>query len=266
MLGCINRVNPIFKAAISDKDIDGFEHAKQSFHDCYLMSSMETLSHTPNGRKILKEQIQYDDDNPKLIHCYLYKENGEKEKYTVPTNAIVGNYEKLYRLQPNDILRSMDISISEYESKYKAKPWVCRIKDMFSPHSFEYSLPSHFMKVLTGIEPRVIAETDFNIDLSGYKDEVMELFEHMDKEKKHSFVIGTGVKMLDGRTWHVYILQDVDLKNNTVTVKEKRGNKPRKMSIDTALNTFKYIVGYFDSDLEKGKWKRTLFKALPHAG
>ena len=74
MLGCINSVNPMFRAAISDKDIDNFEHAKQHFSDCYLMTTLETLSHTPNGRKVLKEQIQYDDNNPKLLNCYLYKE------------------------------------------------------------------------------------------------------------------------------------------------------------------------------------------------
>ena len=54
MLGCINSVNPMFRAAISDKDIDNFEHAKQHFSDCYLMTTLETLSHTPNGRKVLK--------------------------------------------------------------------------------------------------------------------------------------------------------------------------------------------------------------------
>ena len=57
--------------------------------------------------------------------------------------------------------------------------------------------------------------------------------------------------MLDGRTWHVYILEDVDLRNDTVTVKEKRSNISRTMKVETALNTFKYIVGYFDKDLEK---------------
>ena len=107
------------------------------------------------------------------------------------------------------------------------------------------------MKVFTGVEPRVIAEKDFNLDLNGYRAEVMELFKRMDKEKNHSFVIGTGMKMLDGRTWHVYVLEDVDLENNTVTVKEKRANHPRKMSIDTALNTFKYVVGYFNDDLAR---------------
>lgn len=251
MLGCLNSVNMSFRASISDKDIDKFEHAKQYFSDCYLMTTLETLSHTPNGRKVLKEQIQYDDKNPKLINCYLYKKNGEKEKYTIPTNAVVDGYEKLYRAQPNEIIRSVDISVDKYENKYKSKPWICKVADTFNEYSFEKNLPSHFMEVLTGVKPRVIAETDFNFDLSGYRSEVMKLFERMDKEKKHSFVIGTGSKMLDGRTWHVYVLQDVNLKEGTVTVKEKRGNKPRKMNIDTALNTFKYIVGYFDSDLAK---------------
>ena len=254
MLGCINSTNIInipFKASISDKDIDNFEHSKQYFSDCYLMTTLETLSHTPNGRKVLKEQIKYDDKNHKLINCYLHNPSGEEVKYTVPTNAVVNGYEKLYRLQPNEIIRSVDISVAEYEKKYKAKPWICRITDKFKTYTFENNLPSHFMKVFTGIEPRVIAEKDFNLDLNDYRAEVMELFKRMDKEKEYSFVIGTGAKMLDGRTWHVYVLEDVDLKNNTITVKEKRGNQPRTMNIDTALNTFKYIAGYFNSDLEQ---------------
>lgn len=253
MIGRLNSVNIPFRASISDKDIDKFESTKQHFSDCYLMTTLETLSHTPNGRKVIKEHIQYDDKNPKLINCYLYAPNNKEEKYTIPTNAVVKGYEKLYRLQDNEIIRSMDVSVAQYENKHKAKPWICRFTDNFKDYAFENSLPSHFMKIFTGVEPRVIAEQDFNFDLNGYKDEVMNLFERMDKEKKHSFVIGTGVKMLDGRTWHVYILEDVDLKNGTVTVKEKRGNKPRVMSIDSALNTFKFIVGYFDSDLKDTK-------------
>lgn len=246
-----NFYRPInFKASISDKDIDDFKNAKQYYSDCYLMTTLETLSHTENGRKVLKKQIQYDDENPNTINCYLHKENGETEKYSIPTDTAVKGYEKLYTNQPNKIIRSVDVSVGEYEKKYKAKPWICRVTDNFKTYTFENNLPSHFMKVLTGKEPRVIAEKDFNFDLNGYRAEVMELFERMDKEKNFSFVIATGAKMLDSKTWHVYVLENVDLANNTITVKEKRGNKPRKMSIDTALNTFKYIVGYFDSDLK----------------
>ena len=78
----------------------------------------------------------------------------------------------------------------------------------------------------------------------------MELFKRMDKEEKHSFVISTGVKPFNGHYWHVYIIQDVDLKKNTITVKEKRENVPQTISIDEALKTFKFIAGYFNSDLE----------------
>ena len=255
-ISSINNYGISFRGPISDKDIDGFEQAKQHFSDCYLMTTLETLSHTQNGRKILKEQIQYDNGNPNIINCYLYKSNGEKEKYSIPSDRVMKGYEKLYAAQDNKIIRSMDVSVAEYENKYQAKPLICRITDNFKTYAFENNLPSHFMKVFTGVEPRVIAEKDFNIDLNGYRAEVMELFKRMDKEKKHSFVIGTGMKMLDGRTWHVYILEDVDLENNTVTVKEKRGNNPRVMTIDTALNTFKYIAGYFDSDLAKKEFQQ----------
>lgn len=239
-----------FKASISDKEIDSFRDAKQHFSDCYLMTSLETLSHTENGRKVLKRQIHHDDSNPHLINCYLYTPMGTREKYTIPTNAVVQGYRKLYAAQDNEIIRSIDVSVGEYEKKYKAKPWVCRLTDDFKTYDFENNLPSHFLKIFTGKEPSVnIAEQDFNMDLSGYRERVMEVFKRADKEKNHSLLIGTGMKMLDGRTWHVYILEDVDLEKGTVTVKEKRSNKPKTMSIDAALNTFKYVVGYFNNDL-----------------
>lgn len=247
-----NSFNIPFRASISSKDVDSLKNAKQYFSDCYLMATLDSLSHSECGRRIIKEQIQYDDKNPKLINCYLYKKNGEQEKFVIPSQAALKGYEKLYQNQSNEFVRSVDISVNEYENKYKAKPLICRIADTFNEYNFEKNLPSHFMKIFTGIEPTVnIAETDLNFDLSGHKKDVMSLFERMDKEKEHSLVIGTGPKMLDGRTWHVYVLEDVDLKNNTIRVKNKRGNKIRTMDIDTALNTFKYIVGYFNSDLKK---------------
>jgi len=247
----LNKYNVGFNALISDKEIDGFKTAEQHFSDCYIMSTLETLSKTENGRKIIKKQIERDDENSNLINCYLYTPNGTIEKYQIPSNIAIKGYEKLYNAQSNELVRSVDISVGEYEKKYKAKPWICRFTDDFKTYTFENSLPSHFMKMFTGKTPTVnIAETDFNIDLSSRKDEVMELFKRMDKDKEHSIVIGTGIKMLDGRTWHVYVLDDVDLKNNTITVKNKRGNISKTMNIDTALNTFKFIVGYFNEDLK----------------
>ena len=247
-----NNINNIsFKGSISDTDIDSLKDAKQHFSDCYLMCTLETLSQTPNGRKIIKENIQRDDYNPNNINCYLYTPMGEKRKYTVPTNSVLNGYEKVYKHQKNEIIRSMDISVNEFEKKYKNKYFISDIRDNFKTYKFEYNLPSNFMKTFTGIEPRKIGETDFNVNLTNYKDEVMELFKQMDQMKNHSFVLSTGIKALDGHRWHVYILESVNLKENTITVREKRENQSKTMSIDEALKTFKCIVGYFDSDLEK---------------
>ncbi|MBQ7763753.1 hypothetical protein IJ384_00140 [bacterium] len=242
--------NIAFKASISDKDIDSLKDAKQHFSDCYIMATLETLSQTENGRKVLKEQIQRDDADPNKINCYFYTKSGAQEKYTIPTNTVIKGYEKVYDKQPNEIIRSVDISVSEYEKKYDSKPTISKIGDKFKDFSFEYNLPSNFMRMLTGVKPTVIGETDLNINLTNYKEEVMQLFKRMDEEDKHSFVISTGIKALDGHRWHVYIIQDVDLENNTITVKEKRGNKPQTLTIDEALKTFKFIAGYFNSDLE----------------
>lgn len=238
-----------FKSSISDKDIDSLSYAKQHYSDCYLMSSLEALSHTKNGRNILKKQIEYDDTNSNNINCYLYNKTGEKEKFSVPTSVALKGYEDVYDNQANPIVRSMDISVAEYEKRHKSKPWYCKLADTFNSYEFEKNSPSHFMKILTGKDPISIAEKDVNIDLTNYKDKVMPLLERMSKEKDYSFVIGTGMKMLDGRTWHVYVIEDVDMEKGTITVKEKRANSPQVLKIDTALNTFKYITGYFNSDL-----------------
>ena len=248
----LNLFNVGFKSSITDSEITDFSKAQQHFSDCYIMTALETLSHSENGRKILKKQIKHDDYKPDVINCYLYAPDGYKEMYSIPTSFAVKGYEKLYKAQDNEIIRSIDISVGEYEKRYKAKPWICRFTDDFKTYTFENSLPSHFMKIFTGKEPTVnIAETDFNVDLSSRREEVMQLFKRMQEEKDHSLVIGTGLKMLDGRTWHVYVLEDVDLENNTITVKNKRGNITKVMNIDTAINTFKFIVGYFNKDLEK---------------
>lgn len=244
-----------FRASISNKDIDSLKDAKQYFSDCYIIGTLESLAQTENGREILKEQIHRDDDNPAQINCYLYNKNGEKEKFVVPPVAIEKKYKKLYANQANDVVRSVNYSVNEYEKKYKSKPLYCRIADKFKSYSFEYNIPSHFMKLFTGIEPHTIGEKSLNINLVKYKEEVLELFNRMDKEKEHSFIISTGMKALDGHRWHVYIIQDVDMENNTITIKEKRENKPQTMSIDKALKTFKFITGYFNSDLEKNNKK-----------
>lgn len=246
----LNNFSLPFKARLTEKDLDSVQNAEQYFSDCYLCSSIDALSRSSNGRKILQEQIQYDDENPNLLNCYLYSRTG-KEKYSVPISEVETRYKEVYEHQPNPILRSLDISVSEHESKHKLKPWICRLADKVKTFSFEFNTPSHFLETITGKKPTYnIAETALNINLKPYKAEVMELFEKMDKDKEHCFVIGSGIKKVDNKRFHVYVLQDVDLTNNKVTIKNKRGNIVKTISVEEALSDFKYIVGYFNSDLK----------------
>lgn len=48
----------------------------------------------------------------------------------------------------------------------------------------------------------------------------------------------------------MYSILYVDAENRTITIKEKRKNIPETMTFDEALKTFKFITGYFNSDLE----------------
>ena len=252
MIGHIQKIfTPVFKGSISDNDIESFKDATQVYSDCYLMSTLECLANSTNGRKILKESIHHDDAEKDNINCYLYAPNGKKEEFTIPTKNAIRGYEKLYKKQENEIIRSLDISVAQYEKKYNTKPWYCKITRPLKTFRFENNSPSNFMQSLTGIKPISIAEKDFNLDLRKYKNQVMPLLERMSKEKEFSFVIGTGIKKHDGRRFHVYVIENVDMEHQTITVKNKRINKPETMSIDEALKTFKYITGYFNSDLNK---------------
>lgn len=236
---------------ICKKDVESLRSVHQHFSDCYIVSALEAFSNSSNGTKMLQNRISYSDDNLQTLKCCLHSPDGNKQYYYVPVSQAIDGYEKLYKHQDNKIVRALDISVNEYEKQYRTKPFVCRIASFFKDFAFEFNVVSSFMKQLTGKEPTVnIAEKSFNISLKPYKKEVMELFKRMDKEKEHSFVIGTGLKKVDGKRWHVYVLEDVNLEENKVTIKNKRSNVRKVISIEEVLDKYKYIVGYFGSDLK----------------
>lgn len=242
----------IFSHPISNKDVESLHPVEQYFSDCYIVSSLEAFSNSSNGRKMLQNRISYTDNNLQTIQCRLFTPEGKIQCYKVPVSQALKGYEKVYKHQDNKIVRAIDISVDEYEKRFKTKPLICRIASAFKDFLFEFNITSNFMKRLTGKEPTVIiAEKAFNINLKPYKKEVMELFKKMDKDKNHSFVIGTGIKKVDGRRWHVYVLEDVNLAENKVIIKNKHGNIRKTVSIEEVLNNYKYIVGYFNHDLEE---------------
>lgn len=245
-----NHISP-FSQPISTKEVKALRVAKQHFSDCYIVSSLEAFSNSSNGVKMLQKRIYYSDDDLQTLKCCLYSPDGNKQYYYVPVSQTLKGYEKLYKHQNNKIVRALDISVNEYEKQYRTKPLICRIASFFKNFAFEFNIVSNFMKQLTGKEPTVnIAEKSLNINLKPYKKEVMELFKRLDSEKDHSIVIGSGIKKVDDKRWHVYVLEDVNLAENKVTLKNKRGNVRKVIPIEEVLENFKYIVGYFGEDLK----------------
>lgn len=252
MLCNFEQLNIFKQKPMSIEEIDTFKTSRQHFSDCYLVSSLDSLSNSTNGRKIIQEQISYTDKGGKWLQCYLYAPDGKRERYIVPVSEVFRGYEKLYENQSNKFVRAVDISVAEYEKKYNSKPFFCSIADKFKDFGFEFNVPSHFMRSVTGVEPTVnIAEKDLNINLKSYKNQVLALFKQLEKEKNFSIVVGTGIKKVDGRRWHVYMLEDVSVSENKVVVKNKRGNILKTMTIDEFLADYKYIVGYKNEDLER---------------
>ena len=238
---------------LSDAEISGLRTSEQIFSDCYLTAGLDALTLTQNGRKILKNSISKTPLNPNIVTFSLYSPKGEKENFNINTTPLNEKYQELNKLQKNDTIRGFDLSVVEYENKYKTKPFICKISEIFKKYKFENNLPSNFLKMVTGKEPTTIAEKDFNINLTKHKTEVLDLFAKMSQEKDYSFVIMNGLKKFNNRRFHVYVIENVDMEKQELTIKNKRGNIVQTISFDKALKTFKSISGYFNKDLAQDK-------------
>ena len=234
---------------LSDAEIKELQNSEQIFSDCYLTAGVDALTRSENGKKLLKNNISKNPYNPNIVTYSLYSPDGKKEDFTVNVTPQNSKYEKLNREQKNGTIRGLDLSVVEFEKKYNTKPFICKFSGLFKKYKFENYLPSRFLKLITGIEPTTIAETDFNINLTKHKEEVLKLFKRMSNEKDYSFVIMNGLKKFNGRRFHVYVIENVDMNKQEISIKNKRGNITQTISFDEALKTFKSISGYFNKDL-----------------
>ncbi len=234
---------------LSEAEITGLQKSEQIFSDCYLTAGVDALTRSENGKKLLKNNISQNPYNKNIVTYSLYSPEGKKEDFTVNITPQNSKYEALNNKQKNCTIRGFDLSIVEFEKKYNTKPFICKFSGLFKKYKFENYLPSRFLKLVTGIEPTTIAETDFNINLTKHKEEVLKLFERMSNEKDYSFVIMNGLKRFNGRRFHVYVIENVDMKKQEISIKNKRGNITQTISFDEALKTFKSISGYFNKDL-----------------
>lgn len=258
-----SRANQFFRK-ISMKDVLSLKKSTQEYSDCYLISSLNALTNSQNGRNLLRRNIRFAQHKEYLqwlkdgIDVTTFKVifnsvNKNKESFIISPKDINSHYNVFFK-QKNKIVFAIKMAMKKLINKYPdKKPWYCRVFKPFN-QKFEYNKPSNFLKMFTGVEPINIAENDINLNLKKYKSQVLKLLEKMgkDKDNNYSFVIGTGFMAPKNIAfWHCLSINKVDIENKLVYLQNKRANATMIFTFDEIIKKFKFIVGYFNENLKK---------------
>lgn len=261
---------------LAQSEILSLRVAKQEFSDCYLVSSLHSLTKSVAGREVLlqniskaKEEVsQYyftevssrikkqGEKNPFLKDVFdvVFKNVKNKEERYLIDAKTIKKYYWIEGKQKNSILSSVEMAMQKLVGKhFSKKPLFCRMNFPFMFENFENNKVSNFMEMFTGKKPINLCESKLNINLKHHKKEAFELFERMGRSPcdDFSFVAGTGVKHIGrAKGWHCYVIDKIDLQNKRIFLINKRTNNVERLSFDEALDKLKYIVGYFNENLK----------------
>ena len=139
---------------ISHKEMQELRNATQVFSDCYLVSSINSLTRNSDGRQILKENIQKSVINEKPQYKIKFQ-----NIYNSPKDIFVtkSDFSELSRtssdflevVSENKTLKAVEIAMGKVvDSHPLLKSLFNRMADC--EHSFEYNNPSRFFKIFTG--------------------------------------------------------------------------------------------------------------------
>lgn len=239
---------------INLSEMKSLQRAKQHFHDCYLVTSMNALSNTENGRKILQENILREGNN---FNIKFKNINGKSEDFFVTEKELNDLtlcdrfFNPIELKEPhNPILKAVEVAMNKLLKKYPdKKSFINRLYK--TNEEFEYNNPSRFLEMFTGIKPININENGIRMSLKNKIDEAKEVLEKIGNEKTNSFIAGTGHKFIKGITnWHCYTLENVNNANKTAKIFDNRYQEEITLSFDDFIKKIKYITGYFNEDLK----------------
>lgn len=239
---------------INFEEIKSLQRVKQHFHDCYLVTSLNSLSNSENGRKILQNNILREGNNFKIKFKNI---NGNQEDFFITEKEIDDLtlcdrfFNPIELKEPhNPIIKAIEVAMNKLLSKFPdKKSFINRLYK--TNEQFEYNNPSRFMEMFTGITPLNINEKSFRMSLRKNSDDAKGLFQQIGNNNNSSFIVGTGHNFINGMTnWHCYTLEKVDNTNNTIQIFDNRYQEKITMSFDEAVKKLKYITGYFNENLK----------------
>lgn len=239
---------------INFEEIKSLQRVKQHFHDCYLVTSLNSLSNSENGRKILQNNILREGSNFKIKFKNV---NGNQEDFFITEKEIDDLtlcdrfFNPIELKEPhNPIIKAIEVAMNKLLSKFPdKKSFINRLYK--TNEQFEYNNPSRFMEMFTGITPLNINEKSFRMSLRKNSDDAKGLFQQIGNNNNSSFIVGTGHHFIKGMTnWHCYTLEKVDNKASTIQIFDNRCQETITMSFDEAVKKLKYITGYFNENLK----------------
>lgn len=236
---------------ISFDEIISLRTAKQNFCDCYLVSSINALTRSENGRKILAKNIQKDGEN----FCIRFNDvNGQTETYLVKQAECdeLILYDKHMEPIPlraphNPIIKAIEVAMNKLLRLHpEKKPFLCRIPDC--QEKFEYNKVSNFLKMFTGIRPITINESGLKMTLKNDNAISKRMFNEM-QNREGSFVMGTG--------YHLNPFEDLphcfavtEVMPNNINLYDCRRKINVNQTYENSIKSMKYICGYFNEMLD----------------
>ena len=227
------------------EEIHTLKHSIQYFQDCYLVSAVGALTKSPNGRKILSENIAHTADGFRIKFRNI---NGQNKDYfiTQKESDDLIYMDKYFNPIPidskfphNPIIKALEAAMNKLLKDYPSKkPWICRLAKCHE--RFEFNKPSGFFEMFTGK----------NLNLKSKENSAKNLFDEISENPDSSFVFGTAFgfyKYLSNV--HCYSLQKVDKNNDIIELFDHRRQINIKLTYQEAIKHIKFIVGYFDKDL-----------------
>lgn len=242
---------------ITTDEILSLQKSRQIYSDCYLTSSLNALSRTDNGRKILQKHIQ---KNPETNEYKIHFENiysqaqdifvSDKE---IKSLEFTDRYFNPIDVQPGtvvDVQKAIEIAMNKIIDKnFFMKNLFSRLAN--SIQTFEFNSPSHFMNIFTGKTPVSLNEKTLRLHLNSKKEEAAKLLKQMhDADGEFNFVAGTSMySNYPLKNWHCLTVEDVDLNKNKIRLYDTKEKRSEKYTFREICENIKFLTGYFSKDL-----------------
>ena len=231
------------------------KQSPQIFQDCYLVSTLHALTKSCKGRQLLARNIQSSNNTSDIAFKINFPSYPQDNFYITSKNIenlhLTDKYCNTieHGKKENPAIKAVELAMNGLINMHSsAKPWICRRARC--NELFEFNLVSNFMKIFTGKTPYTLNEKTLLISLKTKRKETEALLERLSKEKKFSFVAGTGPALGEKlRGWHCYVVDKVDNNKKLLYLIDKREPKPICLPFEFAIRQIKYFVGYFSEDL-----------------